>query len=134
MSADHAATLVENFRRLWSEKDPEIVREIVADDAVAHWSGIPTFRGTDYPTQMRRTMTETFPDIDLVVTAHAHEGDYVFISWHARATVSGVRVEWDGIDRFRLRGGALADEVYAIYDTGPMREAARQARRATAAG
>jgi NAD(P)-dependent dehydrogenase (short-subunit alcohol dehydrogenase family) len=40
---------------------------------------------------------------------------------HVRATVGDDSVEYDGVDRFRLRGD-LADEVYVVFDTAPMRE------------
>lgn len=122
-----AGRLVENFARLWSTKDASIVREIVAADAVAHWSGAGTFSGADYPERMRILMQELLPDVVNVVTGHATDGKYVFISWHARATVGGEPVEWDGIDRFRLRG-ELADEVYAIFDTGPLQRVVAQAQ------
>jgi hypothetical protein len=123
VSAPDAATrLVANFERLWQTKDPEIVREIVAPEAIAHWSGLETFRGTDYPDQMRNVMQDLLPDIVLEVTAHAVNGDDVFISWQANASIGGETVEWVGIDRFRLEGD-LADEVYAVFDTFPLREA-----------
>jgi steroid delta-isomerase-like uncharacterized protein len=60
---DAATRLVDNFKRLWGTKNPEIVKEIVAPDATAHWSGLPRFRGSDYPAQMRRLMKELMPDI-----------------------------------------------------------------------
>lgn len=118
-----AERLIANFGRLWQTKDPEVVREMVAPDAEAHWSGVGSFRGTDYPERMRVTMQELVPDIGLRVTASAVRGDTVFVSWRAQATFAGRELEWTGIDRFRLQG-ELAVEVDAIWDTGPMREAA----------
>lgn len=38
---------------------------------------------------------------------------------HVRATVGGDSVEFDGIDRFRLRG-EQADEVHVVFDPGPI--------------
>jgi hypothetical protein len=127
VSGPEAATkLVANFGRLWRTKDPEIVGEMVAPEAIANWSGLDTFRGTDYPDQMRNVMQDLLPDIVLEVTAHAVNGAYVFISWQANASVGGETVEWVGIDRFRLKGD-LADEVYAVFDTFPLREAQARA-------
>lgn len=51
----------------------------------------------------------------------AAQDPYLFISWHVRATAGGQSVEFDGVDRFRLRG-ELADEVYVVFDTAPTRQ------------
>jgi hypothetical protein len=74
-----AAQLIANFETLWSTKDPEIVREIVAPDAEARWSGVGAFRGTAYPERMRVTMEEVIPDVELRVTGSAVRGSLVFI-------------------------------------------------------
>lgn len=120
-----AHALVANFKRLWATKDPELVAEIVAPDAVAYWSGLEPINGTEYVERMRQMMSLA-PDIENEVTGQAVNGDLVFISWRARATVGGQQIECNGIDRFRLRG-KLADEVYAVFDTTPLREAAEAA-------
>jgi SnoaL-like polyketide cyclase len=121
-AADAATTSVADFERLWQTKDLEIVREIVAPEAIANWSGLDPVRGADYPDRMRNVMQDLLPDIVLEATAHAVNGDDVFISWPANASVGGEAVEWVGIDRFRLKGD-LADEVYAVFDTFRLREA-----------
>jgi pimeloyl-ACP methyl ester carboxylesterase len=121
-AADAATTSVADFERLWQTKDLEIVREIVAPEAIASWSGLDAFRGADYPDRMRNVMRDLLADIVLEATAHAVNGDDVFISWPANASVGGEAVEWVGIDRFRLKGD-LADEVYAVFDTFRLREA-----------
>lgn len=120
-----ALALVANFKRLWATKDPELVAEIVAPDAVAYWSGLEPIDGVEYVERMRQMMNLA-PDIENEVTGQAVDGDLVFISWRARATVGEQQVECNGIDRFRLRG-KLADEVYAVFDTTPLREAAEAA-------
>lgn len=119
------STMLDNFERLWRSRDPEIVKEIVAADAVAHWAGLGRFGGREYPEVMRKVM-EGLPSLELEVTGHAAERDLLFISWKARALVDGFAVEWDGIDRFRLDGD-LAVEVHAIFDTGPLRTAYERA-------
>ena len=119
--------LVKNFARLWQTKDISIVREIVAHDAVAHWAGTGTFSGAEYPERARVVMHELLPDVVTEVTGHATDGKHVFISWHSRATIAGQPIEWDGINRFRLRGD-LADEVVAIYDTAPLTRVFQEAQ------
>ncbi len=118
---DPALALVANFERLWKTRDPEIVREIVSPTATAHWSGIGTFPGSDYVERMTQTMALT-PDIENEVTGYAINDDLVFISWRAHGTIFGAPIEWHGIDRFRLKG-THAEEIHAIFDTTPLRDA-----------
>jgi hypothetical protein len=118
-----ARAMLENFKRLWDEMDPRIVEEIVAPDATAFWSGRGEFKGSEYPGQMRSTM-ESIPDADMEVTGHAIQLPYLFISWILRGTYADGALEIRGIDRFRLRG-QLADDVWAIFDTGSIRGSAR---------
>jgi hypothetical protein len=118
-----ARAMLENFKRLWDEMDPRIVEEIVAPDATAFWSGRGEFKGSEYPEQMRVTM-ESIPDAKMEVAGHGIQLPHLFISWILRGTVAGAELEIRGIDRFRLRG-QLADDVWAIFDTGPIRESAR---------
>jgi pimeloyl-ACP methyl ester carboxylesterase len=124
-----AQAMLENFKRLWDEMDPEIVEDIVAPDATAFWSSAGEFNGSDYPAQMRQTMNAV-SDAKMEVTGHAIELPYLFISWILRGTLAGAALELHGIDRFRLRG-RLADDVWAIFDTGPMREQLARAERST---
>jgi steroid delta-isomerase-like uncharacterized protein len=118
---DAARELVANFQRLWKTRDPEIVREIVSPTATAHWSGIGTFPGSEYVERMTQTMALT-PDIENEVTGYAINDDLVFISWRAHGTIFGGPLEWHGIDRFRL-AGTHAEEIHAIFDTAPLRDA-----------
>jgi hypothetical protein len=42
------------------------------------------------------------------------------IEWQTTRNVGGVRFEWRGVDKFRLRDGKIAEEV--VYsDTAPLR-------------
>lgn len=120
-SEDAARALVANFERLWKTRDPEIVREIVSPTATAHWSGVGTFPGSEYVERMTQTMALT-PEIENEVTGYAINDDLVFIGWRAHGTFLGQPLEWHGIDRFRL-AGTHAEEIHAIFDTAPLRDA-----------
>jgi steroid delta-isomerase-like uncharacterized protein len=122
---DAAHALVRNFERLWKTRDPEIVREIVAPTAVAHWSGLGSFGGAEYVERIAQVMALA-PDVENEVTGYAINDDLVFISWRAHGSMFGAPIERHGIDRFRL-DGTLAQEVYAIFDTAPLRDAAEAA-------
>jgi hypothetical protein len=114
-----AQTLLERFDRLWKVRDSELVREIVADDAVSYWSGLGAIPGSDYPGRWHALVNESGAEVEFEVTGHAAQDPYLFISWHVRVTLGENSVEYDGIDRFRVRG-QLADQVYVVFDSAPM--------------
>jgi hypothetical protein len=58
--------------------------------------------------------------LEFEITGSALQEPFLFISWRARAVADGDAAEWDGVDRFRLKG-ELADEVYVVFDTAPIR-------------
>jgi hypothetical protein len=44
----------------------------------------------------------------------------VIIEWQTTRNVNGIRFEWRGVDKFRIKGGKIAEErVYS--DTAPLR-------------
>jgi hypothetical protein len=123
-----AAALLDRFERLWESRESELIREIVAADAVSHWSGLGAVAGHEYPERWR-ALVQLADDLQFQITGHAAQEPFLFISWHVRATVNGRGAEYDGVDRFRLRG-EQADEVYVVFDPGPMRELLKRAQTA----
>jgi hypothetical protein len=86
---------------------------------VLSWPGLAEpIRGAEAWTQRVAGMVERFPDLRLEVTGHASRDDLVFISWRAHATAAGTAIEWQGIDRMRLRDGVVAESL-VVFDTGP---------------
>lgn len=54
-------------------------------------------------------------------------GETVIVEWQNSRTANGRRVDWRGVDKFRLRDGRIVEErVYA--DTAPLRAAAKGER------
>ena len=122
-----AAQLLDRFERLWAIRDADLIRDIVAPDAVSHWSGLVSIAGHDYPERWRSLVHDLADELEFEVTGHAAQEPYLFISWRARATLGAQSVEYDGVDRFRVRG-ELADEVYVVFDSAPMSTLLRDAR------
>jgi SnoaL-like domain len=112
--------LYQRFEQLWATRDPGLISSIVAADGRSYWSGLGAVAGRDYPERWN-ALVQSADALEFTVTGHAAEEPYLFISWHVRATVEDESVEYDGIDRFRLRGD-LAEEVYVVFDTAPVRE------------
>lgn len=60
------------------------------------------------------------PDLVWQLLDWTARGDVVVVEWQNTRTVGGKRVDFRGVDKFRLRDGKIVEErVYA--DTGPLR-------------
>jgi hypothetical protein len=113
------ARYVDIFREYWRTKDPQPVEAILAEDAVASWSGLPDVSGRDYGVLLRRTTTELIPDMSLTTISHAQTANEVFIRWEASGTVNGRYRTWRGIDHIQFRGPKVA-RIDAIFDTAAL--------------
>ncbi|WP_051580589.1 nuclear transport factor 2 family protein [Pseudonocardia acaciae] len=116
LSAEQASRFVGEWSRLWTAPSYDACRPLLHDDVVGRWPGFERpLRGADaYAGQVAR-VAELVPDIHLWPTAHATEGELLFISWEGTGTVGGRALDLYGIDRFRLRDGRVAESVIA-YD------------------
>lgn len=62
------------------------------------------------------------PDLVWQLLDWTAEGDVVVIEWQSTRHVAGARLDWRGVDKFRLLDGRIVEErVY--MDTGPLRAA-----------
>ena len=65
---------------------------------------------------------ETAPDHVWQLLDWTSRGDVVVIEWQGTRTVGGRRIDWRGVDKFRLRDGRIIEErVY--MDTAALRAA-----------
>ena len=64
--------------------------------------------------------TAAAPDFVWQLLDWTSRGDVVIIEWQTTRNVGGVRFEWRGVDKFRIRDGKIIEErVYS--DTAPLR-------------
>ena len=64
--------------------------------------------------------TASAPDFVWQLLDWTSRGNVVIVEWQTTRHVGGVRFEWRGVDKFRLRDGKIAEEV--VYsDTAPLR-------------
>ncbi|MDO3703287.1 nuclear transport factor 2 family protein [Micromonospora sp. C28SCA-DRY-2] len=112
---------VERWAAAWGDPTPEKIRTLSDPDIVLTWPGLAEpIRGADAWASRVAGTLQRFPDLRLEVTDHAQRDDLLFISWRARATVAGVAIEWQGIDRMRMRDGVVTESLVA-FDTAPLR-------------
>jgi hypothetical protein len=114
LSPEHADFFA-RFRSFWAAPTGERVREIIAPDAVIHFSGLGTFSGEDYVGAMCELLA-TSEDLHVTAVDCAGEGELLYIFWNAASRIGGEMRRYHGVDRFRLRGG-MAIEEHIIFDT-----------------
>ncbi|MGH3967894.1 MAG: hypothetical protein ACRDTV_07225, partial [Mycobacterium sp.] len=59
------------------------------------------------------------PGLRLVPRGWASRGDTLYVDWTMSCLLGGERVEWDGVDKFSMRGDR-ATNITAYFDTHPL--------------
>jgi len=114
LTAEHL-DFFERFKSFWAAPTGPRVAELIAPDATVHFAGQGTFSGDEYIDVMAGLLA-TFDGLDVVPVDCAGNGDVLYIHWRTTAIINGERIEYPGVDRFRLVDG-MAVEEFIIYDT-----------------
>ena len=109
------ADFFERFKSFWAAPTGPRVAELIAPNATIHFAGQGTFSGTEYIDVMAGLL-DSFEGLEVVPVDCAGNGEVLYIHWRTSAVINGERVEYPGVDRFRLVDG-MAVEEYIIYDT-----------------
>lgn len=115
----NAEKFVALFTRNWSAPEANLF----ADQF--HPSGTLRHPGMDDP--MRREevvayakrLLRSAPDIRLEPIGWAARGDTLYIEWQISATINGTPTQWEGVDRFTLKGDRAVEGI-AYFDTLPV--------------
>lgn len=119
MSASDPQRFVSRFVEAWALPDSGGFAELWLPDGVfVHPSVGKPLPGAAVPGWSER-IKASLPDLVFTADEWAARGDLVLLQWTTVASVAGRRLAWSGVDRFRLRGGKIAEEV-VYYDTLPM--------------
>jgi hypothetical protein len=114
---DRPAWSVEMFARFWSNPDPGLVPAAVTEDVVGHWPGRDEpVRGRDEYTRCIAAIVEALPGMYIEVTESAQSGEFFFIRWILHASGEHGPFELTGMDRVRVRGSLVAENVI-VFDT-----------------
>ena len=114
LTAEHL-DFFERFKSFWAAPTGPRVAELIAPDATVHFAGQGTFSGDEYIDVMAGLLA-TFEGLEVVPVDCAGNGDVLYIHWRTTAIINGERIEYPGVDRFRLVDG-MAVEEFIIYDT-----------------
>ena len=116
-TAERPGWTVEAFEGFWSNPDPALVPGVLTEDVVGHWPGRDEpVRGRDAYTACIAAIVEALPDMRLEVAEHARDGEFFFIRWIMHATGEHGPFQVTGIDRVRVRGPQVAENVI-VFDT-----------------
>ena len=114
LTAEHL-DFFERFKSFWAAPTGARVAELIAPDATVHFAGQGTFTGAEYIDVMAGLLA-SFEELQVVPVDCAGNGEILYIHWRTSAMIEGKRIEYPGVDRFRLVDG-MAVEEYIIYDT-----------------
>ena len=113
---------VTRFAAAWAARDPESFMALWHPEGTLH---SPLY---DRPVlgkelgRLTELLREGAPDHVWQLLDWTARGDVVVVEWQATRTAGGTRIDWRGVDRFRLRDGRIVEErVY--MDTAALRVA-----------
>ena len=108
----------ERFKSFWSAPSGPRVAELIAPEAMIHFTGADTMSGAAYVDWMTQTLAAM---VEMKVTPLdcAGDGERLYIFWETTALISGERRTWKGVDRFRLANG-MAIEEHVIFDSAEL--------------
>ncbi len=103
------------FQSFWAAPAGPRVAEIIAPDAMIHFTGAGTFSGAEYIDVMAG-MLASMVDVKVTPLDCAGDGDRLYIAWETSATIDGTPRSWLGVDRFLIKNG-MAVEEHVIFDS-----------------
>ena len=116
MSPQDVAHFVQSFVEAWARPDSDGFARLWREDGVfVHPTVAGPLRGCDVPPWSERVKA-SMPDMAFVAETWVHDGNLLMLQWTTAATVRGMPLRWSGVDRFRLVGGRIAEEV-VYFDT-----------------
>ena len=111
---------VTRFAAAWAARDGEAFLALWHPDGVLRtpFAGRP-IAGSELG-RLNDIQKEQAPDLVWQLLDWTSRGDVVIVEWQNSRVIGGKRLDFRGVDKFRLRDGKIAEEV--VYaDTAPLR-------------
>jgi ketosteroid isomerase-like protein len=120
MTDEEVQDFVTRFAAAWAVRDGNAFLELWHPDGTLHTPLLNRpIAGSELP-RLLEVQTAAAPDFVWQLLDWTSRGDVVIIEWQTTRNVNGVRFEWRGVDKFRIKAGKIAEErVYS--DTAPLR-------------
>ncbi len=106
------------FERMWDRRELNLIRELLAEDAVGHLEGGEEVLGPDAFARFQEEFLEAIPDIRLKIIKLLSDDSEVCIHWSAAGSHSGsgfgcnatgCRLEFQGVTWLRVRDGMIVE-------------------------
>jgi ketosteroid isomerase-like protein len=113
---------VTQFAAAWAARDGEALLALWHPEGLLHTPlvGRPV-KGSELA-RLMEVQKEAAPDFVWQLLDWTSRGDVVIIEWQTTRSIGGARVDWRGVDKFRVKAGRIIEErVYT--DTAPLRAA-----------
>jgi ketosteroid isomerase-like protein len=111
---------VTKFAAAWAARDGEAFLALWHPDGVLRSPLYDRQVAGNELGKLTTMLRETAPDSVWQLLDWTARGDVVVIEWQNTRHVGGKRLDWRGVDRFRLKEGRIVEErVY--LDTAPLR-------------
>jgi ketosteroid isomerase-like protein len=120
MTGEEVQDFVTRFAAAWAARDGKAFLDLWHPDGMLYTPLVNRpVAGNELARLLEVQMTAA-PDFVWQLLDWTSRGDVVIIEWQTTRLVNGVRFEWRGVDKFRIRDGRIAEErVYS--DTAPLR-------------
>jgi ketosteroid isomerase-like protein len=120
MTGEEVQDFVTRFAAAWAARDGNAFLELWHPDGRLHTPLVNRpVAGSELP-RLLEVQTAAAPDFVWQLLDWTWRGDVVIIEWQTTRNVNGIRFEWRGVDKFRIKAGKIAEErVYS--DTAPLR-------------
>jgi ketosteroid isomerase-like protein len=111
---------VTRFAAAWAARDGNAFMELWHPDGLLDTPLVNRrVKGSELG-RLMEVQTSAAPDFVWQLLDWTSRGDVVIVEWQTTRNVNGVRFEWRGVDKFRIRQGKIVEErVYS--DTAPLR-------------
>jgi ketosteroid isomerase-like protein len=113
---------VTRFAAAWAARDGEAFLALWHPEGLLHTPlvGRPVAGGE--LARLMEVQKQAAPDFVWQLLDWAWRGDVVIIEWQTTRVIDGARLDWRGVDKFRVKAGKIIEErVYT--DTAPLRAA-----------
>ena len=106
------------FERMWDRREVNLIRELLADNAVGHLEGGEEVVGHDAFEKFQQEFVAAIPDIRLSINKLLSDGSDVCIHWDAKGThdgpafgcnATGCKLEFQGVTWLRVKDGKITE-------------------------
>jgi ketosteroid isomerase-like protein len=116
-----AQEIVERFAARWQRPVADDLRDLMHADTQNLIPPMTVPANREGVIEHFRQVLQQLPDLRVEVIRWAPTGDAVLVEWRARASVAGQPLEWQGVDRFNVRGGRMY-QAQVYWDTRTVAE------------